>query len=82
MISPPPWAYALILLLSIGMASHVICTIGLRFAVRQRNSMFPELFAEPVLNRGMGTWLLRVKYFFPWVPAPALLTQEKSFVTQ
>lgn len=62
------------------MASHVLCTIALRFYIRMSNSMFPELFAEPVLNKGMGPWLLRAKYFIPWVSAPALLAQEKSLV--
>jgi hypothetical protein len=80
MIPPPRWAYAFSQLLTIGVATHVICSIGLRCYVRQRSPMFPELFAEPALSRGIGPWLLRVRYFFPWVPAPALLTQEKSLV--
>lgn len=76
----PAPLYALFQLLQFGVVVHVLCTIALRLYVRIRNPIFPALFAEPVLNKGMGPYLLRLKYFLPWVPAPPLLAQEKSLV--
>lgn len=76
----PAPLYALFQLIQFGLVVHVLCTIALRFYVRIRNPVFPALFAEPVLNKGVGSYLLRLKYFLPWVPAPAQLAQEKSLV--
>lgn len=80
MNQPPLPLFALILLIQFGFVIHVICTIALRFYVRMRSPVFSSLFAEPALNKGVGPYLLRIKYLLPWIPAPALLAQEKSLV--
>ncbi len=65
----------------IGMALHIVCSLALRFSVEVDSDLFGKLFAEPLLGDIFRTpWLLRAKYFLPWIPSPEDLAEYTVFV--
>jgi hypothetical protein len=60
----------------IGLGGHVLCTVALRLSVETNSAVFEQLFSAPILGGiTRAPWLLRAKYFFPWVPAPEDLAE-------
>ena len=77
----PPILRAIFNVASIGFALHFLSSWALRSTLHKKSDVFLELFAQPALNKGPGgPWLLRVKYFIPWVPAPEQFTREAPVV--
>lgn len=69
------------LLLSIavyGVMVHIPLAIALRLAVRRGEPIFSKIFAPAFLGNSL---LMRVKFFWPLVPAPAELS-ERSLLTR
>ena len=74
-------AEALANVVVIAVALHLLCTLALRFALSRHSSTFPQLFAQPILNKHPGgSWILRAKYLLPWVPNPAEWSRERAFL--
>jgi hypothetical protein len=64
----------------IGMLLHLACSVMLRTRIGSNESLFAELFDSPVLGDFVAKpWLLRGKYFLPWVEAPSALEPYSSF---
>ena len=64
-----------------GMALYFLCSVVLRYSLKKQSPVFLELFAQPITDRGpAGSWLLRVKYFAPWVPSPSQVAHERPFI--
>ena len=67
-------------LAGIGMALHVACSAWLRSKVEPGTALVEDLFGRPALaHRSSSAWLLRGRYFLPWVPAPAGLNDYDVF---
>jgi len=61
----------LFLLIGAGMLLHALCSVGLRANIESETALFNDLFASPVLgDLARRPWLLRGKYFLPWVRTP------------
>jgi len=59
-----------------GMALHIVCTIALRYSIDAETPLFEQLFGYPLLGGLTNTpWLLRGRYFLPWVASPEDLTE-------
>jgi hypothetical protein len=62
------------------MLLHLACSAMLRSRITPDVALFDELFASPLLGDLVAKrWLLRGKYFLPWVGAPAALAPYTSF---
>jgi hypothetical protein len=71
----------LFLAAQLGMATHILCTIALRFSIEVDSPLFEELFAFPILGGiTKRPWLLRAKYFIPWVATPEDLVEYTVWV--
>jgi len=58
------------------MAMHVACTAALSFSIDRDTQLFDQLFTHPFLGGLIdGPWLLRAKYFIPWVVSPEDLNE-------
>jgi hypothetical protein len=56
------------------MLLHLACSAILRSRIAPEKAPFDELFGSPVLGDLVANrWLLRGKFFLPWVGAPAAL---------
>ena len=56
----------------LGMLLHLACSAMLRSRIAPDEPLFDELFGNPLLGDLFAKrWLLRGKYFLPWVGAPA-----------
>jgi len=63
------------------MALYFLCSLVLRYSLKKKSPIFLELFAQPITDRGpSGSWLLRVKYFVPWVSSPSQMAYERPFI--
>ena len=63
------------------MGVNIPCTIALRFSVARESDLFRELFDRPVLGSvTRAPWMLRGKYFAPWVASPEYLAEESGWV--
>jgi len=61
----------LFLLIGAGMLLHVLCSMGLRASIESESALFDDLFASPLLgDLAPKPWLLRGRYFLPWVSTP------------
>ena len=65
----------------LGMAIHLLCTVALRFSVELESPLFEQLFTDPILGGiTRKPWLLRAKYFIPWVATPEDLAEYTVWV--
>ncbi len=65
----------------VGIALYFLCSLVLRYSLKKQSPVFLELFAQPITDRGpAGSWLLRVKYFAPWVSSPLCMAYERPFI--
>jgi hypothetical protein len=63
-----------------GMLLSVACSLWLRSSIEPSTALFADLFGRPVLaDRNTKPWLLRGKYFLPWVGGPAGLGEYSLF---
>lgn len=71
---------SLVRLAGFGMVLHLACSAWLRSRIEPSTALVEELFGRPALAHKSSTaWLLRGKYFLPWVPAPAELRDHILF---
>jgi hypothetical protein len=58
------------------MALHVVCSVALRYSIDAETPLFEQLFRYPLLGSLTSKpWLLRGRYFLPWVASPEDLTE-------
>jgi len=59
-----------------GMALHLVCTALLRTRIERESALSDEIFGAPLLgDLPSSPWLLRGKYFLPWVVGPGELKE-------
>jgi hypothetical protein len=63
-----------------GMGLHVLCSVWLRSRIEPGTALVEQLFGRPALaHKSSAAFLLRGKYFLPWVPAPAEMNDYVLF---
>jgi hypothetical protein len=67
-------------LAGLGMALHVVCSVWLRSKIEPGTALVEQLFGRPALAHKSSTaFLLRGKYFLPWVAPPVELNDYMLF---
>ena len=63
------------------MLLHLACSAMLRSRIAPDEALFAELFDSPLLGDFVAKrWLLRGKFFLPWVGAPTALESCSSLL--
>lgn len=65
-----------------GLLLHIACSLWLRSSIDPDTALSNALFGRPMLaHKAIRAWLLRGKYFLPWVGGPGDLG-EYSLLTR
>ena len=73
-MSTAPVADMLFQVAGVGMLLHFACSAWLRTLIKPGSDIFGDLFGTPIFGDiANSPWMLRGRYFLPWVKAPVQL---------